>query len=128
MGTPLCILTLDFHNAFDRISHAYLFRNLRPYGISEWFIERIQALYTDATVSVQINGTLTGPISIQSGVRQGCPLSMILCAACLHPFLQSMTDILPPLRIGEHRQYIPVLACADDVRVVTQSTAFTDIQ
>ena len=39
-GTPLCFLTLDFHNALD----AYLFRNLRAYGIGEWFIERIQAL------------------------------------------------------------------------------------
>ena len=128
-GTPLCILTLDFHNAFDRISHAYLFRTLRAYGISEWFIERIQALYTNATASVQINGTLTGPISIQSGVRQGCPLSMILYAACLHPFLHSMTDILPPLRIGQRMRYIPVLAYADDVTIfVTQPAAFTDIQ
>jgi len=50
--TPLCILTLGFHNAFDRISHAYLFRILRAYGTSEWFIERIQALYTNATASI----------------------------------------------------------------------------
>jgi hypothetical protein len=34
-GTHLCILTLDFHNAFDRISHAYLFRTLGTYGINE---------------------------------------------------------------------------------------------
>ena len=73
--------------------------------------------------------TLTGTISIQSGVRQGCPLSMILYAACLHPFLHSMTDILPALRIGQRMRYIPVLAYADDVTVfVTQPAAFTDIQ
>ena len=110
MGTPICILTLDFHNAFDRISHAYVFRTLRAYGISEWFIERIQALYTDASASVQINGTLTSPISIQSGVRQRCPLSMILYVAYLHPFLHSVTNILPPHRIGQRMRYIPVLA------------------
>jgi hypothetical protein len=77
-GTPLCILPLDFHSAFDRLSHDYLFSTLRKYGISDWFLERIHALYTDATASVQINGSLAGPISIKSGVRQGCPLSMIL--------------------------------------------------
>jgi hypothetical protein len=72
--------------------------------------------------------TLTGPISIQSGVRQGCPLSMILYA-CLQPFLHSMTDILPPLRIGQCMRYFPVLTYADDVTVfVTQPAAFTDIQ
>jgi hypothetical protein len=25
-GTPLCVLSLDFQNAFDRISHQYLFQ------------------------------------------------------------------------------------------------------
>jgi len=30
------------------------------------------------TASVQINGTLAGPVPIQIVVRQGCPLSMIL--------------------------------------------------
>jgi len=106
--TPLWILTLDFHNAFYRVSYAYLFRNLRAYGISEWFIEGIQALYTDATASVQINGTVTRLISIKSGVRH------------------LITDILPHLRIGQRMLYIPVLAYADDVtEFVTQPAAFT---
>ena len=86
-------------------------------------------MYTDATASVQINGTLTGPISIQSGGKQGCPLSMILYAACLHPFLHSMADILPPLRIGQRTRCVPVLPCANDITVfVTQPAAFTHIQ
>jgi hypothetical protein len=70
-GTPLCILTLDFHNAFDRISHDYLFRILQRYGIRQCFIERLRVMYSDATTSVQINDTLVGPISIQYGVRNG---------------------------------------------------------
>ena len=32
--TPLCVLTLDFKEAFDRVSHKYLFKILRNYGIS----------------------------------------------------------------------------------------------
>jgi hypothetical protein len=43
-GTPLCILTLDFHNAFDRISHAYLFHTLRAYGIKPYTLIQ-QPLY-----------------------------------------------------------------------------------
>ena len=31
---PLCILTLDFQQAFDRISHEYLFMLLRSLGLS----------------------------------------------------------------------------------------------
>jgi len=44
-GTPLRILSLDFQNAFDLISHKYLFHILPRYGISPWFKERIYGLY-----------------------------------------------------------------------------------
>jgi hypothetical protein len=99
-GTPRCLLTLDFQQAFDRISHTYLFNILLRYGISPWFVDRIRALYDRATASVQINGHLAGTFSIQSGVRQGCPLSMVLYALCLHPFLRSLEETLPGIPIG----------------------------
>jgi hypothetical protein len=36
-GTPLCVLTLDFESAFDKMSHSYLFKILRRYVISQCF-------------------------------------------------------------------------------------------
>jgi hypothetical protein len=54
-GRPLCILSLDFDNAFDRISHSYIFRVLRKYGVSTRFVERLQAMYDQAEASVQVN-------------------------------------------------------------------------
>jgi hypothetical protein len=42
---PLCILSLDFRAAFDRISHTYLFRMLHRYGYSERFIAIINSMY-----------------------------------------------------------------------------------
>jgi len=99
-GSSLCVLTLDFQHAFDRISHHYLFQIFHRYDISEWFIETLHALYENATASVQINGTLAGPISIQSAVCQGCLLSMILYALCLHPLLRTLEDNLPGIRLG----------------------------
>jgi hypothetical protein len=56
---PLCVLSLDFQNAFDSISHQYLFQIPQPYGITAWFIERIKALYTNAKARRQ-NGKTTG--------------------------------------------------------------------
>ena len=72
-GTPLCVPSLHFQNAFYRISHQYRFQILRRYGISHWFIERLHVLYEHATASFQTNGTLARPITIHSAVRQGCP-------------------------------------------------------
>jgi hypothetical protein len=47
-GAPLCVISLDFTNAFDKISHQYLFQILHHYGITPWFIERIRTLYSNA--------------------------------------------------------------------------------
>ena len=35
---PLCVLSFDFKNAFDRIAHNYLFQILQGYGIGNAFI------------------------------------------------------------------------------------------
>jgi hypothetical protein len=76
LSTQLCSVTrrqpalkLDFQNAFDRISHKYLFQIMQCYGITPWFIELYGPLYTNATVSVQINGSMAGHIPIQCAVR-----------------------------------------------------------
>jgi len=34
-NTPLCVLSIDFKEAFDNISHTYLFELLREYGFDE---------------------------------------------------------------------------------------------
>jgi hypothetical protein len=38
--SPLCVLTIDFHGAFDNLSHEYLFEVLCKYGFSERFRKR----------------------------------------------------------------------------------------
>jgi hypothetical protein len=128
-GTPICVSTLGFQQAFDRISHQYIFHILERYVISPCFVERIHALYEQATASVQINGSLAGSIPIRSGVRQGCPLSVALFALCFHPLIRALEDSLPSIKIGRHTQHGPVIACADDVMVfVTNTGDFHAIQ
>jgi hypothetical protein len=67
---PICVLSLDFRDAFDKVSHRYLFVILKSYGISEWFIDRIRTMYDNASSSVHINGHLAGPIPFQCSIRQ----------------------------------------------------------
>ena len=84
---PLCILTLDFKEAFDRMSHTYLFAILHSYGFSDSFVERIRHMYENATSMVQVNGYMSAPFPIQCSVRQGCPLSMTLFTLCINPLI-----------------------------------------
>jgi hypothetical protein len=127
--TPLCLLSLDFRQAFDRISHDYLFGVLQRYGISPWFVERLQAMYDQMNASVQINGTLVGPIAIHSDIQQGCPLSMCLYAVCLLQLVRSLEESLPAIKIGRRHLITTVIAYAGDVSLfVTDPTTFTTIR
>jgi hypothetical protein len=112
--TPVCVLSLNFRHAFDRISQHYLFQEVTGYGIGPWFIDRIHSLYEHATASLQINGALTGPIHIQSTIRQGCPLSMALYALNLHHFLRTLENRLTGVTVGGRGQRISMVGNADD--------------
>jgi hypothetical protein len=99
--TLLCVLSLDFQEAFDWISHQYLYPILRSYGFSDWFIERIRCMYENASSSVQINGQVAGPIPIHCSFRQGCPVSMMLFALCIDRLLRKLKHNLHVIRIGK---------------------------
>jgi len=49
----MCMLSLDFSNAFDRIAHEYLFQDLRQYALPESFITGIAQMYKGATAAVR---------------------------------------------------------------------------
>jgi len=108
--------------------NGYLFTILKSYGICPWFIDHIKDLYENATASVQINGKLAGPIPIRCAIRQGCPLSMLLYALCLHPLLLMLENKLPGIQIGHRTRRTAVVAYADDVTIfVTCPTDFKTI-
>jgi len=84
---PICLLSIDFKDAFDKMSHTFLFKFLYVYGIIENLCSRLQKIYADATSTLTLNGHKSTPIKVLSGVRQGCPLSMLMFALCMKPLL-----------------------------------------
>ena len=102
-GIPLCVLIIDFEEAFNKISHSYLYTLLRQCGFSDRFQQRIRNVYDSATASIQINGHRSIPIPIRSSVRQGCPISTQLFAMCLNPSLCILQNNLAGTQIGRHR-------------------------
>jgi hypothetical protein len=96
---PLCHLSLDFQEAFNKISHQVLFTILRIYGFSDWFVERTKSVYKEAACSVRINGHVSDPNPIHSSVRQGCPMNMLLFALCVDPLLRILEQKLQGIRI-----------------------------
>lgn len=75
---PLCLLALDAEKAFDRLDWKFIVASLEQIGLPGEFIQNIMALYTAPSARIKVNGTLSSPVKISSGTRQGCPLSPYL--------------------------------------------------
>ena len=77
-NTPLAFISVDQLKAFDRVSHAFLFKTLDRFGFGPNFIDWIKVLYNSVSSTVKVNGWFTSFIPLERGLRQGCPLSMPL--------------------------------------------------
>ena len=57
-------------------------------------------MYKGASSSVQINEHTYRPIPIKCAVRKGCPMSMVLYALCLHPYLTFLNRKMAGIKSG----------------------------
>jgi hypothetical protein len=78
----------------------------------------IMSLYNNANSRIDINGHRSSDIQIQCAIRQGCPLSSILYALTINPFLMLITRHLRGLNIGNGNKKTVCIAYADDITVV----------
>ena len=74
---PLCLATLDAQKAFGVVDHDILLRNMYMNGIKgdDWIL--LNNMYTDLTSRVKWEATLSNPINIRQGVRQGLDLRIL---------------------------------------------------
>ena len=75
---PLYIISFDQEKAFDRVDWDFMLSVLAKFGIPSKFVEYGKTLYNMPTSFVCVNGFFTDLIDVKRGVRQGCPLSMLL--------------------------------------------------
>ena len=95
-GGDAFFVSVDFKAAFDKVSHAFLFRVLERIGFAPHFVNFVRALYNGASSVVYVNGHKTKKIKLKSGIRQGCTFSRPLFTFALDPllwFLNNHTSI-----------------------------------
>ena len=111
---------IDQEKGFDRLNHDYVFKTMETLGITENFLKLTKTLYAENTSQVMINGCLTNKINIQRGVRQGCPLSMILYTIGTTPLLEMIKDEKEITgHITKNIKPIKLQSYADDMTVKT---------
>ena len=77
-GQPLAIVQIDFYKAFDSLSHSFLLAVAEKLGIPSDLLKWIRIFLTNLRSQLLINGCPSDFIAIKRGIRQGCPLSMLL--------------------------------------------------
>ncbi|KAJ4931274.1 hypothetical protein JOQ06_025571 [Pogonophryne albipinna] len=82
---PLMLVALDQTKAFDRVQWRFMFSILERLGFGKVFIRWLRTLYMHVGSRVVVNGYLGDVFRLQSGVRQGCPLSPLLYVLYMEP-------------------------------------------
>ena len=71
-------ILLDFQKAFDKVPHQRLLYKLAYYGISPQAHNWVQSFLTNRTQQVLLEGNMSSPINVTSGVPQGSVLGHLL--------------------------------------------------
>ena len=77
-GLNVDTIYLDFAKAFDKVDHSLVLKKLSLLGIRGKILEWIKSFLTNRTQRVMVNGFLSEPAHVISGVPQGSVLGPLL--------------------------------------------------
>ena len=109
------VVYLDFRAAFDKVDHGILLHKLRQVGISGDLGVWLHAFLTNRVQTVAVDGALSTPRRVISGVPQGTVVGPLL-------FLIHILDI------NENVCYSNLSSFADDTRIMREVSSDEDIQ
>ena len=80
---PGLIFVADLEKAFDKLSHDFIFKTLSYYNFGHSFIRWVKVLNKHTSCKIINNGYISESVSLERGVKQGCPLSPYLFIAAI---------------------------------------------
>lgn len=123
------IITLDQEKAFDRVDRHFLFKTLRKFGYGPKLIATIEAIYNNIEAQVKVNGNMSQSFLIERGVRQGCPLSMILYIILAEVMIENIRQNRNIKGITISQKETKISAFADDTTIyIGENSSFTYLQ
>ena len=77
-GSQVDMQILDFSKAFDTVSHPKLLLKINHYGIQGTTLQWISTWLTKRSQQVLVDGEMSQPIPVSSGVPQGTVLGPLM--------------------------------------------------
>ena len=93
-NVPGAIINLDWSKAFDKVDIRFLWQVMIKMGFSRDFINILMIFYSSRGSKCLVNGFLTNEFNVKRGVRQGCPLSMLLFIISQEPLYSAFENIV----------------------------------
>ena len=86
------VISLDISKAFDRVWHKGLLAKLPMFGLHHTLITWISSFLSDRSIAIRVDGYLSKPHSINSGVPQGSVISPVLFILFINDLLSSTSS------------------------------------
>ena len=125
---PLAVTFIDFKKSFDCINKKVMFSVLRHYGIPENVVNAISVLYNNSKSAVMVDGNISDPFDVSTGVLQGDVLAPFLFVILVDYLLKKATSELDsgvlthPRRSSRHlAKLLNDLDFADDIALLESS-------
>ena len=116
------IAFIDFSSAFDMVNHRLLMAKLRLRGLPIILVALIQVMYKGMTAKVRVGARRSDHhINLNSGVRQGDPLSPLLFSLFIEDLIQEL-DRSPLGGVKLNGRVLKTVLYADDVALIANST------
>ena len=69
------IISTDAEKEFHKVQHPFMIKTLTKVGIEGTYLNIIKAIYDKPTANIKLNGEKPKAFPLNTGTRQGCPLS-----------------------------------------------------
>jgi hypothetical protein len=112
------MLFINFKNAYDLIHRASLIITLEEFGISRKLLNLIECSISYSEVKVKVGLTLSKPVQVTTGLRQGDVISPVLFNIVLEKVIKE-ANLDKGIKLGESN--IDILAYVDDIVLMAES-------
>jgi hypothetical protein len=126
-GKECFILKVDFEKAYDSVDWGFLDYMLQRFGFSQKWRAWMRACVCTGNMSVLVNGSPTGEISIKRDLKQGDPLIQLLFLLVAEGLGSLMRKVVEqnrfkPFWVGGEEVPISILQYADDTLCISEAT------